>query len=222
MPPGGRLTLPLLEQAGGQAVDRLQHGQPPQGGLDSPRGGGPGRVLVVWAAPTALVSRITAGEGGAVLALQVGGMVVVQGEPLPVVLGQFPIGVEGGQACGAGLLPGGGVLVAGDVEQVHGPSGQEPAVLPAFGHAPHHGLDPAAAVQGSQHPPHPVLGQAQHRGQVGRAGQGHPGDDSQEPSLFVGQLFPLRHPCISAPRHGRLPLVHGFTRLGQGLRRKYS
>ena len=220
MPPGP-VDPAALEQAGGQAVDRLQHGQPPQGGLDAPRRGGPGRVLVVWAAAVC-ISRFTGSEGGAALVLRVDGMVVVQGEPLPVVLGQFPIGVEGGQACGAGLLPGGGVLVAGDVEQVHGPSGQEPAALPPLGHAPHHGLDPAAAVQGSQHPPHPVLGQAQHRGQVGRAGQGHPGDDSQEPSLFVGQLFPLRHPCISAPRHGRLPLVHGFTRLGQGLRRKYS
>ena len=44
---GGGLTLPAAYQVGGQAVDRLQHGETPQGGLDSPRRGGPGRVLVV-------------------------------------------------------------------------------------------------------------------------------------------------------------------------------
>ena len=84
------------------------------------------------------------GEGRVALALQVDRMVVVQGEPLPVALGQFPLGVEGGQPCGPGLLPGLRVLVAGDVEQVHGPSGQEPAVLASFGHAPHHRRHPAA------------------------------------------------------------------------------
>ena len=149
-------------------------------------------------------------------------VVVVQGEAFGEVRRQFPLRVELGQPGGAGLLPGAGVPVVSYVECVHGLAGQEPAVLPALGHAPHHGLDPAAAVQGSQHPPHPVLGQAEDGSQVGHAGQGHPGDDSQEPSLFVGQLFPLRHPCISAPRDGCLPLVHGFTRLSQGLRRKYS
>ena len=81
------------EQVGGQAVDRFQHGQPSEGGLDSPRRGGPGRVLVVGAA-AALFSRFTGGEGGVALVLQVDGMVVVQGEPLPVVLGQFPLRVE--------------------------------------------------------------------------------------------------------------------------------
>ena len=89
MPSAGRLTLPLRDQVGGQAVDRLQHGQPPQGGLDAPRRGGPGRVLVVGAARRLHpVSRIAGGgEGGVALVLQVGGMVVVQGEPLTVVLG---------------------------------------------------------------------------------------------------------------------------------------
>ena len=50
MSPGGRLTLPLRIRVGGQSVHRLQHGQTPQGGLDAPRRGGPGRVLVVSAA----------------------------------------------------------------------------------------------------------------------------------------------------------------------------
>ena len=41
------------------------------------------------------ISRIAGGgEGGVALVLQVDRMIVVQGEPLPVVLGQFPIGVE--------------------------------------------------------------------------------------------------------------------------------
>ena len=68
-------------------------------------------------------SRITGGEGRVALALQVGRMIVVQGEPFPVVLGQFPLRVEGGQPGGPCLLPGPGMLVAGDVEQVHGPAG---------------------------------------------------------------------------------------------------
>ena len=54
------------------------------------------------------VSCFTGGEGRTGVILQVGRMVVVQGEPLPVVLGQFPLRVEGGQPCGPGLLPGRG------------------------------------------------------------------------------------------------------------------
>ena len=211
------------QQVGGQAVDRLQHGQAAQGGLDAPRRGGPGRVLVAGFVPGGiLLHRTCDGAGRVDLILQVGGMVVVQGEPLPVVLRQFPLGVESGQPRGPCFFPGRRMLVVGDVEQVYGPSGQEPAVLAPLGHAPHHRLHPAATAQGSQHSSNPVLGQAEDGRQVGRAGQGHPGDDSQQSSLFVGQLFPLRHPCISAPRDGCLPLVHGFTRLSQGLRRKYS
>ena len=215
---------PAADQVGGQAVDRLQHGQTAQGGLDAPRRGGPGRVLVVGAisALRLFPCRTRCGKWGTVLVLQVRRVVVVQGEAFGEVRRQFPLRVEVGQPGGAGLLPGRRMLVVGDVEQVHGPAGQEPAVLPALGHAPHHGLHPAATAQGSQHSSNPVLGQAEDGGQVGHAGQGHPGDDFQEPSLFVGQLFPLRHPCISAPRDGCLPLVHGFTRLSQGLRRKYS
>ena len=136
-------------------------------------------------------------------------MVVVQDEPFPVVLGQFALRVEGGQPRGSGFLPGRGVLVVGDVEQVHGPAGQEPAVQPALDHAPHHRGYPAAPAQAAQHPSYFLLVQGQHRGQVGHAGQGHPGDDSQESFLFVGQLFPLRHYCISAPRAGFLPLFPG-------------
>ena len=52
---------------------------------------------MVGAAPVGLLSGITGGEGRAALAFQVDGMVVVQGEPLQVVLGQFPIQVECGQ-----------------------------------------------------------------------------------------------------------------------------
>ena len=135
---GGRPTNPpAAQQIRGQGVDRFQHGQAAQGGLDAPGRGGPGRVRVVGATPTALVSRITGGEGGVALVLQVDGMVVVQGEPLPVVLGQFPLGVEGGQACGSCLLPGSRMLVVGDVERFHGPSGQPtrrraPSILLTF------------------------------------------------------------------------------------------
>ena len=99
-------------------------------------------------------------------------MVVVQGKPLPVVLGQFALGMEGRQPGGSCLLPGRGVLVVGDVEQVHGPAGQEPAVLAPLGHAPHHRGDPAAPPQGAQHPSYLLLVQAQHRRQVGHAGRG--------------------------------------------------
>ena len=124
-------------------------------------------------------------------------MVVVQGKPLPVVFGQFPLRVEGGQPGSPSLLPGGGVLVVGDVEQVHGPAGQKPAALPSFGHAPHHRGDPTAPAQRAQHPSCFLLVQAQRRGQVGHAGQGHPGDNSQQSSLFVGEWFPSRHRCAS-------------------------
>ena len=62
-------------------------------------------MLVVSTATVGII-RLTGGEGRVALALQVGGMVVVQGEPLPVVLGQFPLGVKGGQPCGPRLLPG--------------------------------------------------------------------------------------------------------------------
>ena len=153
---GGQVDPPAADQVRGQAVDRLQHGQPAQGHLHAARRGGPGRVLVVGAAVVAII-RFTTGEGGAGLALQVNRMVVVQGEPLPVVLGQFALGVKGGPPGGSCLLPGRGVLVVGDVEQVHGPAGQEPAVLASFGHAPHHRGDPAAPSQGAQHPPYLVF-----------------------------------------------------------------
>ena len=189
---GGPVDPAAAEQVGGQAVDRLQHGQPAQGGLDAPRRGGPGRVLVVGAADVCII-RITGGEWGIAVALQVGGMVVVQGEPLLVVLGQFPLGVEGGQPCGPGLLPRSGVLVVGDVEQVHGQAGQEPAVLASFGHAPHHRCHPTAPAQGAQHPSYFLFLQTQDRGQVGHVGQGHPGSYPQQASLIVVQRLPPRH-----------------------------
>ena len=71
-------------------------------------------------------------------------MVVVQREALPVFLGELALRVEGGEADGAGLLPGAGVLVVGGVEQVHRLAGEEVAVLPSFGHAPHDRGHPAA------------------------------------------------------------------------------
>ena len=151
---GGQVDPAAADQVRGQAVDRLQHGQPTQGHFQAPRGGGPGRVLVAGAI-VFVVSRFTGGKRRTALALKVGGMVVVQGEPLPVVLGQFALRVEGGPSGGPSLLPGRRVLVVGDVEQVHGPAGQEPAVLPALGHAPHHRGDPAVPPQGAQHPPYP-------------------------------------------------------------------
>ena len=120
-------------------------------------------------------------------------MVVVHGEPLPVVLGQFPLGVESRQPSGPGLLPGRGMLVVGHVEQVHGPAGQEPAVLSPLGHAPHHRGDPAVSPQGAQHSSYLLLVQAQHRGQVGHAGQGHPGSYPQQASFIVVQRLPRRH-----------------------------
>ena len=167
---GGPVDPAAAEQVRGQAVDRLQHGKPPQGGLDAPRRGGPGRMLVVGPAAVRVIRISGGGEGGVALALQVGRMVMVQGEPLPVVLGQFALGVEGGQPRGSCFLPGGGMLVVGDVEQVHGPAGQEPAVLPALGHAPHHRGDPTAPAQGAQHSSYLLFVQAQHRDQVGHAG----------------------------------------------------
>ena len=86
-------------------------------------------------------------EGGAVLVLQMRRVVVVQGETFREVSGQFPLRVELGQPGGAGLLPGAGVLVTGDVERVHGLAGEEPAVLAPLGHAPAHRGHPARLVQ---------------------------------------------------------------------------
>ena len=188
---GGAVDPAAAYQLRGQAIDRLKHGQPSQGGLDAPRRGGPGRVLVVNAV-AGMVNRITGGEGRVALVLQVGGMVVVQGEPVPVVLGQFPLGVEGGQPCGSCLFSGRGVLVVGDVEQVNGPAGQEPAVLASFGHAPHQRCNPAAPPQGSQNSSYLLFVQAHHRGQIGHAGQGHPGSYFQQASFIVVQRLPRR------------------------------
>ena len=147
----------------------------------------------------AAVFPFTAGSGERRIArpFQVGRVVVVQGEAFPEVLGQFALGVEGGQARGAGLLPGAGVPVVVDVEQVHGLAGQEEAVLASFGHAPHYRGHPAAAAQAAQHVPHPLLGASRGGGQVGRAGQGHPPGDFQQSPLFVVQWLPGRH-CHSS------------------------
>ena len=194
----GGVVLPhqVDRMVGGQAVERLQHGQSAQGHFHAPRRGGPGRVLVVGAVASVVVS-FTTNVGGVVLPHQVDRMVVVQGEPFSVVLGQLPLGVEGGQPGGSRLPPGRRMLVVGDVEQVHGLAGQEPAVLASLGHAPHHRGDPAAPSQGAQHPPYLVFLQVQHRGQVGHAGQGHPGGYFQQPPLFLVQWFPLRHRLAS-------------------------
>ena len=79
------------------------------------------------------------------------------------------------------------------VEQVNGPAGQEPAVLASFGHAPHHRRDPAAVSKMAQHPSYFLLVQTQHRGQVGHAGQGHPGRNPQQAYFIVVQRLPRRH-----------------------------
>ena len=63
------------------------------------------------------------GEGRIARHFQVGRVVVVQGEPLLKVLGQFALGVEGGQPRGASLLPGAGVPVVVGIEQLHGLAG---------------------------------------------------------------------------------------------------
>ena len=84
------------------------------------------------------VGLITGNEGGVALALQVDGMVVVQGKPLLKIPGQFALRVKLGQPFGAGLLPGAGVLVVVGVQQVHRLAGEEEAVLASLGHAPHH------------------------------------------------------------------------------------
>ena len=90
--------------------------------------------------------RTCCGKWGAVLVLQVGRVVVVQGEPLPVVLGQFPFWMKSSLACGPGLLPGRGMLMVGGVEQVNRLAGEEEAVLASFGHAPYHRFHPAAGA----------------------------------------------------------------------------
>ena len=64
------------------------------------------------------------------------------------------------------------MLVIGDVEQVHGLTGQKPAVLASFGHAPQHRSDPAAPAQGAQHPPHLVFLQVQRRGRLATLARG--------------------------------------------------
>ena len=65
-------------------------------------------------------------------------MVVAQGETVLEVLRQFPVRARLGLVGGAGLLVGAGVPVAGDVEFVQLLPCQEPTVLHALGHAPHH------------------------------------------------------------------------------------
>ena len=131
-----------------------------------------------------IIYRSRGGEGGAVLVVQVHGVVVVQGEALPEVRGQFAFLVKGGSP---GQLPGGRMPVGGGVEQVHGLAGQEEAALPPLGHAPHHRFHPAVPVQPSQQGPCPVLGHVQHGGQVARAGQGHPRGDFKQALLLLVQ-----------------------------------
>ncbi len=108
------------------------------------------------------------------MTLQMDWMVVVQGEASLVVMGQFSLRMKGGQTCGAGFLPGAGVLVAGNVEQVHGLAGQEEATLSSIGHAPHHRGHTAAAVQQVQHSTDMVFIGSHHGRQVVHAGQEHP------------------------------------------------
>ena len=139
------------------------------------------------------IYRLSGGEWRFARVFQVGRVVVVQGEPLPEVVGHLALWVKGGQAGGAGLLPGAGMLVVGDVERFHSLAGEEEAVLASFGHTPHDGLNPAAGAQPSQHGPYPVLGHIRRGSQVGHAGQRHLGVDSQQSSLFLAQWLPGRH-----------------------------
>ena len=109
---------PATQQVWGQVVDWFQHGQAAQGGLDAPGRDGPGRVLVAGADDDGFILyRTRSGEGGSALALQVRRMVVVQGEAILEVRQQLALGVELGQPLGAGLLPGTGMLMAGDVQK---------------------------------------------------------------------------------------------------------
>ena len=87
---------PAAQQVRGQGVDRFQHGQAAQGGLDAPGRGGPGRVRVVGvvAAAGLIIYRSRTGEGRANLAFQVRRVVVVQGELFRGVRRQFPLWVE--------------------------------------------------------------------------------------------------------------------------------
>ena len=174
--------------------------------------------------------RLCHSKGGIALVLQVGRVVVVEGELFREVPGQLALRVELGQSCGAGLLPGAGVLVVGNVERVYGLAGQEPSVLALLGHAPAHRGDPARFVQ---HPQHlqPVLCHAQDGRQVGHAGQGHPGDYPEESSLFLVQWSPphYRRPPLSGasiPAQAGVGLPAGWPgrlsrRCGQRLEGEY-
>ena len=93
--------------------------------------------------------RITDGEGGVALASPGGRDGRGPGRTGPgSPRGSSPSGWKEVKPCGPRFLLGRRMLVVGDVEQVHGPAGQEPAVLPALGHAPHHRGNPAAPPQG--------------------------------------------------------------------------
>ena len=88
----GPVDPPALQQVRGQAVDRLQHGQPYEERLHAPRGGGPGRVLVVVGL---IPSAPACGEGRVLRPFQVGRMVMVKGKPLLEVRRQFPFRMKG-------------------------------------------------------------------------------------------------------------------------------
>ena len=95
-------------------------------------------MLMAGTALAGIVALFTGDKGRTGPVFQVYRVVVVQGETLPVVLGQFPLRVELGLSFGPGFLPGAGVLVACVVEQVHRLAGQEEAMVASLGHAPHH------------------------------------------------------------------------------------
>ena len=148
LPGGSRVIKRQVDLAAFEQVG----GQPAHGHLHTPRRGGPGRVLVGCWAIARMVSLFTGDNGRPSLVFQMGRMVVVQGETFLEVLGKFALRVKGRQPCGPGLLPGAGMVVVGDVQRIYGLACEEPAMLPALGHASHRRGDPAAAAQATQHP----------------------------------------------------------------------
>ena len=127
---------------------------------------------------------------------QVGRMVVVQGEPLPVVLaGSSTLGVEGGQPCRpvASSL-GAGVLVVGECRAGPRPAGSGTSGAGGARSCPAPpGLPSRRRRRAPRIRPTFLFVQAHHRGQIGHAGQGHPGSYFQQASFIVVQRLPRRH-----------------------------
>ena len=116
--------------------------------------------------PTFISSESPAAKGESPWSSRWTGWSWSRAKPLVVVLGQLPLGVEGGQPCGPGLLPGcggagGRLRRAGQRPGGSGTSGAANILLTFSSFSP------------------------QHRGQVVHAGQGHPGSYPQQASFIV-------------------------------------